>query len=497
MNICLTCREVVTDLRGGLPRATCDLAEALAEAGHRVTLLTDDSPAPPPVLDGPVQLVRVGLADVESTFPGALPETALHNLMYAAAVWREVSRRHASDAPVDVVLAPLWRSEGAVCMLDRRWPTVVSCMTSLRTLVELDSGYAAIPDLRQRLAFEHAALQRSAYLHGLTHAVLDKTISDHALAPRATAVIGRGVADRARDAVRPVRSREPRDAPVHVVFVGRIEHRKGVDLLFASARELVASGASVRFTLAGPPADPALMAALEDALAQSGALADAVTLTGRVTDAELTSLYASADIVCVPSRYESHGIVLLEAMMSGAAIVTCAAGGIGEVVHDGHTALIVPGDDVAALTAALRRLIDDDALRARLGAAARAAYERRFEPDAVAAQMAAFFLRVRGTAVTRHRLPWRHRAQTGLPARLAGLIVDGLGLPPDEARVAAQRLLGIREPRTPGQLAAAIVRRLTEAPGRLLGPGAVKGRPGSSEEMLRHTIGSKSQPSAR
>jgi len=163
--------------------------------------------------------------------------------------------------------------------------------------------------------------------------------------------------------------------------------------------------------------------------------------------------------------------VLPEAMMFGAAIVTCAAGGIGEVVHDGHTALIVPGDDVAALTAALRRLIDDDALRARLGAAARAAYERRFEPDAVAAQMAAYFLRVRGTAVTRQRLPWRRRAQTGLPERVAVLIVDGLGLPPDEARVAAQRLLGIREPRTPGQLAAAIVRRLTEAPGRLLGPG--------------------------
>src|SRR5690242_11037663 len=147
MNICLTCREVVADLHGGLPRATCDLAAALAEAGHRVTLLTDDSPAPLPVLDGPVQLVRVGFTELESTFPGALPETALHNIMYAAAVWREVSRRHASDAPVDVVLAPLWRSEGAVCSLDRRWPTVVSCMTSLRTLVELDPAYAAIPDL--------------------------------------------------------------------------------------------------------------------------------------------------------------------------------------------------------------------------------------------------------------------------------------------------------------------------------------------------------------
>ncbi len=148
-------------------------------------------------------MVRVRLDDVGAAFPDAAPESAPHNLLHAAAVWREVSRRHLHDAPVDVVLAPLWRSEGAVCVLDRRWPTVVSCMTSLRTLVELDSGYLALADLEQRLAFERAALRRSPYLHGLTHAVLDKTIADYALAPQATAVIGRGVADR----VRAVRSR--------------------------------------------------------------------------------------------------------------------------------------------------------------------------------------------------------------------------------------------------------------------------------------------------
>ena len=191
MNICLVCREVVVDLHGGLPRATCALASALAEAGHRVTLLTDLSPAPAPALDG-VDVVRVRLDDVGAAFPDAAPESAPHNLLHAAAVWREVSRRHLHDAPVDVVLAPLWRSEGAVCVLDRRWPTVVSCMTSLRTLVELDSGYLALADLEQRLAFERAALRRSPYLHGLTHAVLDKTIADYELAPQATAVIGRG-----------------------------------------------------------------------------------------------------------------------------------------------------------------------------------------------------------------------------------------------------------------------------------------------------------------
>ncbi len=463
MNICLACREVVVDLHGGLPRATCDLAVALTRAGHRVTLLTDVSDAAVPSLDG-VDVARVGIGAVADAFPGAAPETAPHNLMHAAAVWREVSRRHVADAPVDVVLAPLWRSEGAVCALDQRWPTVVSCMTSLRTLVELDPGYVALPDVSQRLSLEQAALRRSPYLHGLTHAVLDKTILDHGLAPRATAVIGRGVTDRAGG-----RSGVPRKGGVHILFVGRIEHRKGADVLLAAASRLVADGAAVRVTFAGPPADPGLTASLQTVLAESDALRARVTFAGHVADEELTDLYASADVVCLPSRYESHGIVLIEAMMFGTAIVTCAAGGIGEVVQDEHTALVVPPDDVGALTAALRRVLADDALRRRLGDAARSAYEHRFEPDAVADAMAAFFLRVRRTGVTRRRprVPWR-RPRHGFVERVAGLIGDGLGLERAEATLAARRLVGVRQPR---RLIAAAV-----APIRLLGPGRYPSR---------------------
>ena len=407
MNVYLACREVVVDLHGGLPRATCDLASALARAGHRVTLVTDRSPAPVPALDG-VEVVRVGLDSVSVAFPGAAPETAPHNLLHAAAVWRELDHRHVHDAPVDVVLAPLWRSEGAVSVLDRRWPTVISCMTSLQTLVELDPGYRSLPDLDQRLAFERAALQRSPLLHGLTNAVLEKTIRDFELAPGTTGVVGRGLADR-----RVTRNRARGSGDVHILFVGRVEHRKGVDVLFAAAQRLLADGVPVRFTVAGPTADPGLMASCEAAVAASETLRERVTFTGHVTDEALTKLYASADIVCAPSRYESHGIVLLEAMMFGAAIVTCDAGGIREVVQNELTALVVPPDDVEALTEALRRAVTDGALRARLGAAGRATYERRFESGAVAHDMAAFFARVRSYGVKRTR---RALAAGGAPA---------------------------------------------------------------------------------
>ena len=108
--------------------------------------------------------------------------------------------------------------------------------------------------------------------------------------------------------------------------------------------------------------------------------------TGEVSDADLVGLYAGADIVCAPSRYESHGIVLLEAMMFGKPIVTCAVGGIGEVITPDHDGLFVAPDDAQALAHGLRRLIADPPLQARLGLAARRTYEERFEAHSVARQ---------------------------------------------------------------------------------------------------------------
>src|SRR5947209_12683746 len=110
MNLCLVCRDVGTDIHGGLSRAMSDLAEALAQAGHSVHLLTDGSPVSAPKLPG-VSIERLVVAPTSGPFEGASPETAEHNLLHAAAVYRAVMRIHEDRQRVDAVLAPLWRSE--------------------------------------------------------------------------------------------------------------------------------------------------------------------------------------------------------------------------------------------------------------------------------------------------------------------------------------------------------------------------------------------------
>jgi glycosyltransferase involved in cell wall biosynthesis len=433
VNLCLACRDVHADRPGGLARATCDLAEALAGQGHTVHLLTDLPAQPPLELEG-VAVHRAPALPGAGPFAAPAPETAADNLLHAAAVYREVRRIHEHVAPVDAVLAPLWRSEGAVCLLDDAFPTVISCMTSLRTLTEVDERYLQLPDIGERLGLERAALRRSPYLHGLTRSALDKTIDDYDLRPARAVVIGRGLRDRCPagpDRLAP----DPGRRALNVLFVGRIERRKGVDTLLAAVRGMSDAGVELDLTLAGPEAEPSFQEDFaQDAAARPG-LSEHVRFVGAVSDRELDRLYRQADVVCVPSRYESHGIVVIEAMMFAKAIVIGSGGGVDEVVCDGREALVADADDPDAVAAGLRRLAGDHELRARLGTAARQRFEARFEGEAVAARMAALL----GEAAAAH--PRAELTGKRLEPRLAALITEVLGVEPAQALAQAAGLL--------------------------------------------------------
>jgi glycosyltransferase involved in cell wall biosynthesis len=92
---------------------------------------------------------------------------------------------------------------------------------------------------------------------------------------------------------------------------------------------------------------------------------------GWLPHGELERLYDRAAVVACPSHREGFGVVCAEAMAHGKAVVASDVGGLRDLVVDGETGLLVPPRDVAALRDALQRLLDDDRLRRRLGAAAR------------------------------------------------------------------------------------------------------------------------------
>jgi glycosyltransferase involved in cell wall biosynthesis len=149
-----------------------------------------------------------------------------------------------------------------------------------------------------------------------------------------------------------------------LAIVGRLIPIKGHDDLLDA---LTLLGADVPFTL-DVVGDGELRATLEARAAALG-LADRVRFRGRVSP--VAPAFEDAAIVVVPSHGEGFGLVALEAMERGRAVVATAVGGLPEIVEDGVTGLVVPPRDADALAAALRTLLGDPARVAAMGAAGR------------------------------------------------------------------------------------------------------------------------------
>jgi phosphatidylinositol alpha-mannosyltransferase len=156
------------------------------------------------------------------------------------------------------------------------------------------------------------------------------------------------------------------DGKLNVLFVGRLEQRKGFGYLLRAFARLRKERADLRLVVVGAYSDSTRRR--YEAIARSAELPD-VQFVGPASNADLPRYYRSCDVFCAPSTGgESQGIILLEAMASGRPIVASDIAGYRGVMRDGVEGLFVPPKDAEALAAALTRLIDSPELRERLGA---------------------------------------------------------------------------------------------------------------------------------
>ncbi len=183
----------------------------------------------------------------------------------------------------------------------------------------------------------------------------------------------------------PLRGFGDPSAPL-IVSVSRHDGRKGLDTLIGALTLLRDEGTPFRACLVGPGV---LLNAHRKLVRRIG-LEDQVLVPGRVPDA--MAYLRAADVYVLPSRQEGSGSVsLLEALQAGIASVVTNVDGLPEDVSDGDDALLVPPGDRRALARAIRRVLDDGALRQRLGTNARATFERRFAPRVFADELRALY----------------------------------------------------------------------------------------------------------
>ena len=147
-----------------------------------------------------------------------------------------------------------------------------------------------------------------------------------------------------------------------VLYVGRLDSEKGVDVLLRAFAGLLRSGQNAKLVLAGKGE---LRAKLEKLTADLG-VQRRVVFAGYAVGEVLSYIYHSADVLAVPSLYEPFGIVALEGMICGLPVVASATGGLTEIIQDGRSGRLVPPGDVSALSSALEQSLSDPAVRARL-----------------------------------------------------------------------------------------------------------------------------------
>jgi len=362
MNIGLVCPYEWT-VPGGVGNHVRALAGELRRAGHRVDVL---APAERPVAEP--SFVGLG-GSVAVPYNGSVARIAFGPRALVR-VRRAVGRGGYDLLHVHEPLAP---SVGLLAVAGTPTPTVGTFHANLGRSLALE---AARPLLRRvydrldgRIAVSASARDTWQGRFG-----------------GAMAVVPNGVAPEFLAGPKPLDGWAG-DGPT-VLFVGRLEPRKGVAYLVRAFLRLKPAFPRLRLLVVGRDdqhQQDKLMSMVPPRLRPD------LVFVGAVPQADLPSYYASADVFCAPSLGgESFGIVLAEAMAVGLPVVCSNIGGYRDVVHDGTDGLLVPPRDPEALAAAVGGLLDNPARLAAMGEAAAAA-ARRYAWETVAGEVEAVY----------------------------------------------------------------------------------------------------------
>ena len=254
-------------------------------------------------------------------------------------------------------------------------------------LVTSAHGSDLLPGGRPRRPLARAVrllLARSDRLVAPSAAYRDALVDAYPALAGRVAVVHNGVS--AAELAGPRRRPEEAAGP-YVLCLAHYAPWKGLDVLVRAFARVAARHPGLRLVVAGDGAGRGETGALAAALG----VAERVALLGEQPRARVAELLNGCALFVLPSRAESFGIALVEAMACGRPVVGTRVGGIPEIVRDGVDGVLVPPDDPAALAGAIDRLLADRPAAERMGARARETVRLRFQAAHAGAAYCALF----------------------------------------------------------------------------------------------------------
>ncbi len=354
-----------------------ELATQLASLGLRISIFTRDrgkgKPAREPIAPG-AEVIRIACGP-----PGFIPKEEIYPYLdeFAAGVQDHIH----SEA---VIHSHFWDGGYVAGLLKpRRMWIHTSHSLGKRKLASLPRENHE--EYRNRIDIETEVLQRCDAVIASTSLEKQDLVKLYDADEQKITVIPPGVdTDRFhppedRQALK--RSLGLSDGPL-VFTLGRLDRRKGFDLYFRAAAQVMeqlGEGSDVQFVLsAGASEEHAREIAERDRLQElldSLGIADSVIWLPILQEDDIPRYYGAADVFVLPSRYELFGIVMLEAMACGVPVVATKFGGPPEVITDGENGCLVDPTNIEALAMAIADLIRRPEQRKRMGKMARKTIE--------------------------------------------------------------------------------------------------------------------------
>jgi len=383
LRICLLSGEYPPHNTHGVARSTHMLAKGLAELGHEVHVVTRGDRNKVTHYDG--AYVHQIKADHNVQYRNYL-EAGYDNLYwwmsYSHEVFDKIKTLQLNDR-IQLVDSPLWQVEGLVTAIAQISPVIVRVVTAMKQIAQLHQQDT--PDLKMIGEMEAEFLKLSRGIVSNSTATAGALERFYALdvSQRFHRIISYGAEPATESEVMPLSSQNKSD-PI-ILFVGRLERRKGILDLFASIPPILKEYPQARFVIAGSDNshnDGFQAAHRMDyptyfAQEYSQYVAN-VKFLGFVEDEKLPSLYKSCDLFVAPSLYESFGLIYIEAMNYSRPTIGCNAGGPIDIIVEGETGLLVPPQSPLELAEAIIDLLGDPWRRREMGLAGRQRFLKLF-----------------------------------------------------------------------------------------------------------------------
>ena len=288
--------------------------------------------------------------------------------------------------PPQILHSHYWLSGWAGLLVKRALR--IPLANSFHTLGRVKDGNRRSDDTPEsllRIAAEHEVIEGSDCVMASTPAEAAELLEHYGADPNRLCTSPPGVDHRV---FRPGSQRSARlrlglgPGPV-ILFVGRIQPLKGIDLLLEAFARMELLHPEATLLVVGGPSGPKGQQEFVALRQRAGALGvlDRVKFYGPLPHGLLADFYRAADVVAIPSRAESFGLVAAEAQACGTPVVAAKVGGLVYVVDDGVTGILVDGWNPADYAEVLDRLLSDDGLRKKMGEAAMV-WAKRFSWDA-------------------------------------------------------------------------------------------------------------------